>query len=189
MFSTGRLAARTALAAGLLIGAAIMTAAPALAAPAAPAAPAVRTAPAQAGTFETWPAAQKAAGFLLFVPHRAAGLKRNPAIVVARCKGKVRLDVTAEWGTPKAFLLLDQNNVGPACQASLAGIPALATYKVAGVTYKLVGACGLPSLPSCTSKAATLFMTWKIGPHFYTAFSTGFLRGTLLNFATSLKKV
>jgi hypothetical protein len=106
MFSTGRLAARSALAAGLLAGLAMTTAAPALAAPAAPQAPAVRMAPAQAGAFETWPAAQKAAGFGLFVPKRTAGLKRLPAIAVTRCKAtaKVRLDVTAEWGTPNLGL-------------------------------------------------------------------------------------
>jgi hypothetical protein len=191
MFSTGRLAARSALAAGLLIAAATLSGAPALAAPAAPAAPAVRTAPDQAGTFETWPAAQKAAGFLLFAPHHTAGLKRNPVIGVTRCKAtaKVRFDVTSEWGAPKTFLLLDQNVTSPACIASVAGIPVLATYKVAGVTYKLSGACGIGPLPSCTSKAAELIMNWKIGPHFYTAFSIGFLRGTLLSFATSLKKI
>jgi hypothetical protein len=191
MFTTGRLAARSALAAGLLMGAATLSAAPALAAPAAPAAPAVRTAPAQAGAFASWPAAQKAAGFLLFAPHHAAGLKRLPAIAVTRCKAtaKVRFDVAAEWGTPKVHLLLDQNNTSLACQGAFPSLPPLATYKVAGVTYKLIGACGVGPLPSCASKAATLIMAWKIGPHFYTAISVGFLRGTLLSFATSLKKI
>jgi hypothetical protein len=194
MFSTGRLTARSALAGALLTGLAMTTAAtaaPALAAPAAPKAPAVTMAPAQAGAFETWPAAQKAAGFGLFVPKRTAGLKRLPAIAVSRCKAtaKVRFDVTAEWGTPKAFLLLDQNVTSLACHDKIPALPPLATYKVAGVSYKLIGACGVAPLPSCTSKAAILIMTWKIGPRFYTAFSQGFLRGTLLNFATSIKKV
>jgi hypothetical protein len=198
MFSTGKLAIRSALAAGLLAGSAVMAAGPALAAPATPAAPAAsaapaaRMAPAQAGVFQTWPAAQKAAEFLLFAPHHTAGLKRVPVLDVSRCQAtkKVRFDVTAQWGGPKVHFLFDQNNTSFACLgAPASATPPLAVYKVKGVTYTLNGACGLASLPPCTSKAALLIMTWKVGPHFYTAFSQGFLRGALLNFATSLKKI
>jgi hypothetical protein len=191
MFGNGRLAARSTLAAGLLTAVAMLTATPALAATGAATAPAARTAPAGTGAFETWPAAQKAAGFGLFVPKRTAGLKRVPAIGVSRCKAtaKVRFDVLAQWGTVKSSILLDQNITSAACLGSIPVIPPLATYKVAGVTYKLIGACGIAPLPSCASKAALLIMTWKIGPHYYMAMSRGFLRGTLLSFATSLKKV
>jgi hypothetical protein len=191
MFGNGRLASRSTLAAGLLTALAMLTATPALAATGAATAPAARTAPAGTRAFETWPAAQKAAGFSLFVPKRTAGLKRVPAIGVTRCKAtaKVRFDVIAQWGTAKTHLLLDQNVTSAACQGSIPAIPPLATYKVAGVSYKLIGVCGIAPLPPCASKAALLIMTWKIGPHFFMAFSQGFLRGTLLSFATSLKKV
>jgi hypothetical protein len=124
MFGNGRLAARSTLAAGLVAGLAMLTATPALAAPAAATAAAARTAPAGTGTFETWPAAQKAAGFTLVAPHRTAGLKRVPAIAVVRCKAtaKVRFDVLADWGTPKTHLILDQNTTSPACATSIAKV-------------------------------------------------------------------
>jgi hypothetical protein len=191
MFGNGRLAARTTLAVGLLAGLAMLTATPALAAPGAATAPAARTAPAGTGAFRTWAAAQKAAGFALYVPKRTAGLKFVPAIGVSRCKAtaKVRFDVTSEWGAPKTHLLLDQNTTSAACLGSIPALPPLAIYRVAHVTYRLVGACGVAPLPSCSSKSAVLIMTWKIGPRFYTVFSQGLLRGALLPFATSIKKV
>jgi hypothetical protein len=191
MFGNGRLAARSTLAAGLVAGLAMLTATPALAAPAAATAPASRTAPAGTGTFRTWAAAQKAAGFALYVPHRTAGLKPVPGIGVLRCKAtaKVRFDVIADWGTPKTHLILDQNTTSLACTNAFPKLPPLGIYKVNHVTYTLTGACGVAPLPSCSSKSAILFMTWRIGPRFYTAFSQGLLRGALLPFATSLKKV
>ena len=192
MFGNGRLAARSTLAAGLLTALATLTAAPALAAPQGAGAAAVRTA-APAGTrgFATWAAAQKAVGFPLYAPHRTAALKFDGAIAVARCKAtaNVRWDVTAEWGTPKAHLILDQNAVSASCIGKLPPLPPLAIYRVNHVTYRVTGACGVPTLPSCSSKAAILFMTWKIGPRFYMIVSQGVARGALLPVATSIKKV
>jgi hypothetical protein len=130
-------------------------------------------------------------GFPLYAPHRTAGLKFVPAIGVSRCKAtaNVRWDVTAEWGTPKTHFLLDQNAASASCIGKLPPLPPLAIYRVNHVTYRLTGACGVPGLPSCSSKAAVLFMTWKIGPRFYTIFSEGVAKGALLPFATSIKKV
>ena len=192
MFGNGRLAARSALAAGLLTALATLTAAPALAAPQAAAAPAARTAPAAAPrAFRTWAAAQKAVGFPLYAPHRTAGLKFDGAIAVARCQAtaNVRWDVTAGWGGPKTHIIFDQNAVSASCVGKFPPLPPLAIYKVNHVTYRLTGACGVTGLPSCSSKAATLFMTWKIGPRFYMILSEGVARGALLPFATSIKKV
>jgi hypothetical protein len=191
MFGNGRLAARSALAAGLLTALATLTAAPALAAPAAAAAPAARTAPAGTRAFGTWAAAQQAVGFPLYAPHRTAGLKFDGAIAVARCKAtaKVRWDVTAEWGAPKTHLILDQNATSASCLGSLPPLPPLGIYRVNHVTYRLTGACGVAPLPSCASKTAVLLMTWKIGPRFYMILSEGVARGALLPFATSIKKV
>ena len=186
MFGNGRLAARSALAAGLLTALATLTAAPALAAPQAAAAPA-----AAPRAFRTWAAAQKAVGFPLYAPHRTAGLKFDGAIAVARCQAtaNVRWDVTAGWGGPKTHIILDQNAVSASCVGKFPPLPPLAIYKVNHVTYRLTGACGVTGLPSCSSKAATLFMTWKIGPRFYMILSEGVARGALLPFATSIKKV
>jgi hypothetical protein len=114
-----------------------------------------------------------------------------PPILISRCRhtARIRFNALAEWGTPKAYLMLSQNAAAAGCIESIPALPALATYKVAGVTYKLIGACGEAPLPSCSSRAATLILSWKIGPRFYTAFSQGFLRGMLLSFATSIKRV
>ena len=185
MFGNGRLAVRSALAAGLLAGLAVLTATPALAAPAA------RTAPAGTGAFGTWAGAQKAAGFSLYVPKRTAGLKLIPAISVSRCKAtaKVRFNVTSEWGTPKTYLLLQQNVTSTACGGAIPALPPLAIWRVNHVTYRVVGACGVAPLPACSSKSALLIMTWRIGPRFYTVFSQGVPRGALLPFATSIKKL
>jgi hypothetical protein len=185
MFGNGRLALRTTLAAGLLAGLAVLTATPALAAPAA------RTAPAGTGTFGTWAGAQKAAGFSLYVPTRTAGLKFIPAVQVSRCKAtaKVRFDVASEWGTAKTFLLLEQNVTSSACMGKIPPLPPLAIWKVNHVTYRVIGICGHAPLPSCSSKAADLIMTWQIGARHYTVFSQGVARGALLPFATSIRKL
>jgi hypothetical protein len=196
MFGTGRLAARSTLAAGLA-GLAMLTAGPALAATgtaatgtaAAPAAAAATTtAPAGAGSFKTWAAARKAAGFTLYVPNKTDGLKRTHNILVTRCttSSKVRYDVFAQWGS-KTFMALDQNNSGSAC-SSIGAAKFLHTYKIKGVSYKLYGFCGRSGQPSCSSKAASLVLVWKIGSRFYMGFSKGVLRGTLVTFATSIKK-
>jgi hypothetical protein len=195
MFSNGRLAVRSTLAAGLA-GLAMLTAAPALAATGAPSpastspastAPA-STAPAGTGSFKTWAGAQKAAGFTLYVPKSTAGLTRTHNILVSRCTAasKVRYDVFAQWGT-KTFLALDQNNSGAAC-SNFGAATFIKTYKISGVSYRLYGFCGRGRQPSCSSKAAPLVLAWKIGSRYYVAYSKGVLRGTLVTFATSIKK-
>jgi hypothetical protein len=195
MFSNGRIAVRSTLAAGLA-GMAMLAAAPALAATGS-ASPArataastasASTAPAGVGSFKTWAAAQKAAGFTAFIPKNTAGLKRTHNILVSRCSSssKVRYQIYAAWGT-KTFLALDQNNTGTAC-SNFGAATFLKTYKISGVTYKLYGFCGRGSQPSCSSKAAPLVLTWKIGSRYYVGYSKGVLRGTLVTFATSIKK-
>jgi hypothetical protein len=181
MFSNGRLAVRSTLAAGLA-GLAMLAAAPALAAPV------TTTAPAGAGSFKTWAAAQQAAGFTLYVPKRTDGLKRTHNILVTRCTAttKVRFDVYAQWGT-KTFMALDQNNSGAAC-SNFGAATFIKNYKISGVTYRLMGFCGRRGQPSCASKSASLALTWKAGSRFNAAFSKGVLRGTLVSFATSIKK-
>ena len=192
MFSNGRLAVRSTLAAGLA-GMAMLAAAPALAATGTAGAPAIapagNTTPAGAGSFKTWAAAQKAAGFTLFVPKKTDGLKRTHNILVTRCTAttKVRFDVYAQWGG-KTFMALDQNNSGAAC-SNFGAATFIKNYKISGVTYRLMGFCGRAHQPSCSSKKASLALSWKAGSHFNVAFSKGVLRGTLVSFATSIKKV
>jgi hypothetical protein len=192
MFSNGRLAVRSTLAAGLA-GLAMLAAAPALAATGTAAGPATalagRTTPAGAGSFKTWAAAQKAAGFTPNVPKKTAGLKRTHNILVTRCTTttKVRFDVYAQWGT-KTFMALDQNNSGAAC-SNFGAAKFIKNYKISGVTYRLMGFCGRAHQPACSSKAAPLALAWKMGSRFNVAFSKGVLRGTLVSFATSIKKV
>jgi hypothetical protein len=182
---------RSTLVAGLA-GLAMLAATPALAAtgPAttAAAAPAGNTTPAGAGSFKTWAAAQKAAGFTLYRPTRTASLKRSHGILITRCTAttKLRYDVYAQWGT-KTFMALDQNNSGAAC-SNFGAATFIRNYKVGGISYRLVGFCGRRGQPSCSSRNASLALSWKIGSRFYVAFSKGVLRATLVSFATSIKK-
>jgi hypothetical protein len=191
MFSNGRLAVRSTLAAGLA-GLAMLAAAPALAATGPATARATATAasaaPAGTGSFTSWAAAKKAAGFTPYVPKNTAGLKRTHKILVNRCLAtmKVRYDVYAQWGL-KTFLALDQNNTGSAC-SNFGAATFLKTYRISGISYRLMGFCGRRGQPSCSSKAAPLVLTWKIGSHFFAGISKGVLRGTLVSFATSIKK-
>jgi hypothetical protein len=184
MFGNGRLAVRGTLAAGLA-GLALLAGGPALAQTGAPGAPAV-AAPAGAGSFKTWAAARKAAGFTLYVPARTAGLVRRNQILVTRCtaSSRVRYDVYALWGG-STYLALDQNATGGAC-SNPGPARSITTYRKSGRTYHLSGFCGGKGQPSCSSKTATLLLTWKIGAHYFVAYSAGLLRGRLLSFATSV---
>lgn len=186
MFGRGRLAVRGTLAASLT-GLAILAASPA--ATAVTSARAAPAAPAAAGSFKTWAAAQKAAGFGLYTPKKTASLVRRTQILVTRCHAvsKVTYDVYAIWGD-STFLALDQNNTGAAC-SNPGAARFLHTYTVKGARYRLSGFCGGKGQPACTSKSAILLITWQKGTHYFVGYSHGEARATLLAFATSVTKL
>lgn len=143
----------------------------------------------QLGLFRTWHAAQVAAGFPLIRPTKTFGLKRNGRIVVTRCVTKPTKDkhprrlVIARYGsTPRAQLMLSQNNTGAPC-GSIGDVTSLGTVTVHGVKAKLSGLCGRAHLPPCSAKNIFLFLTWAKHHIFYVASSFGRSRGTLIAFA------
>jgi hypothetical protein len=193
MFGNSRRAARGILAVSLT-GLITLTAAPALASVAAPGhaqAPAARSAT-PAGSYRTWRAAQRAAGFRLKAPGRTYGLTRKHAILVGKCLAAGRTskrDVYAEWdGARRQYLTLDQNNSGGAC-SNFGAARFLGIYRVQGQRARLYGFCGSRGLPSCRSKAAVLVLTWRSGKRYYVAYSGHQWRATLLGFARHLRFV
>jgi hypothetical protein len=193
MFGNGKLAARSTLAAGLA-GLVMLTAAPALAAaqPATAARPGHTGAPAATGSFRTWSAAQRAAGFRLRVPKRTYGLKRTHPILVNRCRvtGKLsKRDVFAEWnGSNKRSLWVDQNNSGGPCSNFGAARP-LGTYRIHGHKAHMFGFCGVKGLPSCHRRNIVLTLVWKAGKKYYVTYSTNEWRSTLAGFSRGLRWV
>ena len=192
MFGNGKLAARSTLAAGLA-GLVMLTAAPALAA-AGPAgtAPAGTAAPAATGSFKTWSAAQRAAGFRLKTARRTYGLKRKRPILVSKCQvtGKLhKRDVFAEWsGSHRRYMWIDQNNSGQACSNFGAAKP-LGTYRIKGHKAHMFGFCGVKGLPSCKSRRIVLVLQWKAGRDYYVTYSGNEWRRTLVGFSRSLRRV
>jgi hypothetical protein len=191
MFSTGRLATRTILAASLA-GLVMLTAAPAMAAagPAAGSAATVR--PAGNGSFKTWKNAQKAAGFKLKAATRTFGLKRTRPILVGTCEvhGKTtKHSVYAEWhGRKSTFMAVDQNNSGGAC-GNIGEAKSLGTRRIQGHKAHLFGYCGMKGEPSCAKKNISLVLAWKAGKDYYVTFSKNEWRSTLANFSRSLRRV
>lgn len=193
MFGNSRRAARGILAASLT-GLITLTAAPALASVAAPgsASAAAFSSATPAGSFRSWRAAQRAAGFRLKAPARTYGLTRKHAILVGKClaAGRTRKrDVYAEWDGPRRqYLTLDQNNSGGAC-SNFGAARFLGIYRVQGQRARLYGFCGSRGLPSCRARAAVLVLTWRSGQRYYVAYSGHQWRATLLGFARHLRFV
>jgi len=182
MFGNGKLAARSALAAGLA-GLAMLAATPALAS---------AGAPAGTGSFKTWSAAQRAAGFRLKKASRTYGLRRTNAILVSKCEvpGKLsKRDVYAEWqGSKRRYLVIDQNNSGGAC-SNFGGARPLGTYRVQGHRARMYGFCGIGRLPSCRARNVVLVLAWKAGQRYYVTYSSNEWRSTLVGFSRSLRRV
>jgi len=193
MFGNSRRAARGILAVSLT-GLITLTATPALASVAAPgraSAPAAGSAT-PAGSYRSWRAAQRAAGFRLKAPARTYGLTRRHAILVGKCLAAGRTskrDVYAEWdGARRQYLTLDQNNSGSAC-SNFGAARFLGSYRVQGQRARLYGFCGSRGLPSCRSRSAVLVLTWRSGRRYYVAYSGHQWRATLLGFARHLRFV
>jgi len=188
MFGYGTFAARSTLAG--LAGLALLAVTPSLAsaAPAAPIRPA-HAAPAANGSFKTWSAAQRAAGFRLRIPRRTYGLKRRHPILVGKCEvtGKTRKRaVFAEWdGSRGRVLSADQNNSGGACGNIGSAVP-LGIYHIRGHRARMFGYCDTHGRPSCKIQNITLALAWHSGQDYYVTFSTNEWRSTLAGFARSL---
>jgi hypothetical protein len=193
MFGNGKIVARSGLAAGLA-GLAMLAGPPALASAraAAPARSAPSAAPAATGSFKTWSAAQRAAGFTLKKASRTYGLRRTDPIEISKCTAAGRLskrDVFAEWrGAKRTYLAVDQNNSGGACSNFGAAKP-LGTYRIQGHKARMFGFCGVSGLPSCRARNIILVLDWKAGRNYYVTYSRNEWRSTLVGFSRSLHRV
>jgi hypothetical protein len=158
----------------------------------APAALATAGRPAAVGSFRSWHAAQRAAGFGLHRPTQLHGLTRSGPIVVARCQvtGELRKrNVFAAWGHVKhRFLEISQNNSGGPC-GNFGEAKKLRTVRVHGARATLFGVCGFHGAPSCHKRNIFLFLTWRHHHVFYVATSHGQRGHVLINFARSLRSV
>jgi hypothetical protein len=188
MFGNGKFAVRGAVAAGLA-GLAMMAAAPALAS-ARPAA--VAGAPAATGSFTTWSAAQKAAGFRLKKAKRTYGLTRTHPIIVGKCEVTGKLSkhiVYAEWnGSKRQSLAVDQNNSGAPC-GDIGAARSLGTYRIQGHKAHMFGYCGMKGEKSCKRRNIGLVLEWKAGKDYFVTFSNNEWRTTLAGFSRSLQRV
>lgn len=203
MFGNSRPAVR--ILAASLTGLFTITAAPAFASAmtpgGAPAAAAARTAAATtrairpaapAGSYSTWRAARRAAGFRLKAPTRTYRLARTHPILVGKCQASGRLskrDVYAEWGgAHMRYLALDQNNSGGPC-SNFGAARFLGRYRVQGHRARMYGFCGSRGLPSCHSRGVVLVLVWRSGKRYYVTYSSHEWRATLLGFARHLRFV
>jgi hypothetical protein len=142
------------------------------------------------GTYKSWPKAQQAAGFRLVQPGTTYRLRGNGPITVGPCEVSPRKRiVSASYGSPlKASLELQQDNAGKPCPfASFVGTR-LGSYKIHGHPATMYGYCGFGVEPACTSSAIEMWISWKAGSDYYTAYSHDESRARLVHFASTLKK-
>lgn len=174
------------LAAGLTLAVSLGAGATALA-PAALAAPSAQA----TGSYRTWGAAQRAAGFRLLKPGRTYGLHRGP-IIVDRClvNGKLsKHQVIAGYGSAlHKALAITQNNAHTAC-GNFGEAKKLGHYRVRGRRATLWGACGMTGEHSCHSRKIALFLVWTKGRKYYQASSINCRRPQLVSFARHLRRV
>jgi hypothetical protein len=145
-----------------------------------------------AGTFSTWAAAQKAAGFPLMKPTQTFGLLRDGQIIVLSCDsaGKhPKRYVNAVYGSlAKGLLGLGQNNSSRRCGRTRKATM-LGRYQINGASATLVGFCGQRRQPSCRSRRIELSLTWRRRGISYQAVSYNEWRATIVGFARKLAVV
>ena len=192
------LAGSAAAVAGAGIALAGLTAPAALAstgghAPAAPV-PATTVHHVKSGTFKTWAAAQRAAGFSLLRPSTTQGLRiTRGGIQVADCLAgdNAHGNVWATYQHDGRELAINQDDETGAQPCSNIGeATVLGHYRVDGARATLMGACGTAQgLPSCHAKHLWLFLVWTRHGRYYQVISHNRTRGQAVGFARDLRKV
>jgi hypothetical protein len=144
------------------------------------------------GSFSTWRAAQRAAGFGLLKPTVTFGDRRNGGIEVSKClvRGEFgkRVVIVSYGLTVRTMFRLNQNNSGRPCLHTTR-MMRLGTVTVRGARAALFGVCDRAGLPGCTARAIWLYLTWSRRHIYYVAASYGERRGTLVGFARGLVRV
>ena len=165
------------LAVGLTVAISLGSGAAALA----PAALASVARPASVGTFHSWRAAQRAAGFGLIRPGNTYGLRRNGLISVVPCQASGSFLSGPE-------LSLRQDNASTPC-GNFGAARVLGHYRVQGRRATLYGVCGKHLGPPCSSRRITMYLTWRKHGNYYEASSHNERRHTIVGFARSLHRV
>ena len=163
------------LAVGLTVAISLGSGAAALA----PAALASVARPASVGTFHSWRAAQRAAGFGLIRPGNTYGLRRNGLISVVPCQASGQMSKRQVFASYGSFLS------GP----ELGAARVLGHYRVQGRRATLYGVCGKHLGPPCSSRRITMYLTWRKHGNYYEASSHNERRHTIVGFARSLHRV
>src|SRR5215469_1444620 len=119
------------------------------------------------GTFNSWTAAQLAAGFALLQPASTSGLPLNGGIQVGSCAGdSAYADVVATYESGSNQLTIDQTDEPPpqvVC-SNIGAATTLGTYNVNGAQAQLLGACGTShGMTPCSPPIQWLFLVWTIG--------------------------
>ena len=188
---------RSALSAVTAVSAAFIAAATAVCLVAASAGPVVASTrgpatPGGLGSFASWRAAQRAAGFRLLKPSVTFGQRRNGNISVSKCLVRhefAKRVVIANYGrTVRAQLSVSQNNYGRPC-LRMTRMTRLASVSVRGARAALSGLCGRTGFPACTSRRIWLYLTWSRHGIYYVTSSWGERRSTLISFARGLVRV
>jgi hypothetical protein len=148
--------------------------------------------PAGTGSFHSWRAAQRAAGFGLLRPSYTAGLRQTGAISVDRCQAAGKLSkrsVFAGYGSFLArWLSIQQDNAGGGC-GNFGEARVLGHYRVQGRRATMFGVCGKHLGPPCSSRKITLYLTWNKHGNYYVAGSHNERRHALVAFARGLYPV
>ncbi len=148
--------------------------------------------PAGLGSFASWRAAQRAAGFRLVRPSVTFGQRRNGNISVSKCLVKrefAKRIVIANYGrTVRAMFSVNQNNSGRPCLRTTR-LTRLGRATVHGARATLSGLCGRSGLPACTARKIWLFLAWSRHHVYYVTSSFGERRATLVRFARGLVRV
>jgi hypothetical protein len=142
------------------------------------------------GIFDSWPQAQRDAGFALEQPGSTYGLKSVGHIVVTACgskRGKHMVAVNYATRTHATFGLVQDNADGPCVSGYTAS--SLGRYKIHGVTARLYGFCDVVAAPSCSKKDVALWLAWQQRSTYYVASAYDESRARLLRFARDLKRV
>lgn len=177
------------LAVGLTVAISLGSGAAALA----PAALASVARPASVGTFHSWRAAQRAAGFGLIRPGNTYGLRRNGLISVVPCQASGQMSKRQVFASYGSFLSgpelsLRQDNASTPC-GNFGAARVLGHYRVQGRRATLYGVCGKHLGPPCSSRRITMYLTWRKHGNYYEASSHNERRHTIVGFARSLHRV